>query len=63
MMDGVEQFGSTNLYTIFSCTNYGGTSKNYAGLLHYHFRTKNVKALTLKPEEGSTHWFDLSSLS
>lgn len=38
VMNGVEMLGNTQLYTIFSCTNYGGTVKNKACILYYHNR-------------------------
>ena len=30
---GIEKFGNTNLYTIFSCSNYDESQGNFAGLL------------------------------
>ncbi len=38
VMNGIEVLGSTQLYTIFSCTNYGGKAKNKASIMFYHNR-------------------------
>lgn len=32
---GAEMFGDTNLYTLFSCTNYGGVYNNSAAIFLY----------------------------
>jgi hypothetical protein len=61
VMNGVESFGQTHLYTVFSCTNYGGTSNNSAGILLFH-RTKQLKTKQLSPKQGSTHWWDMNKL-
>ena len=61
---GAEQFGDTHLYTIFSCTNYGGENKNEAAMFHYHQRTKQLNTLTLAMGKNSkTEWFDLNKIN
>lgn len=60
---GAEQFGQTHLYTIFSCTNYGGENKNEAAMFHYHQRTKQLNTLTLPILKNSTQWFNLDSIN
>ena len=42
VMNGVEKFGDTNLYTVFSCTNYGGITNNKACLMMFHNRTREL---------------------
>jgi protein phosphatase len=60
--EGVEKFGETNLYTVFSCTDYGGTHKNDAACLHFKKHKNQLKALIIPPEPGSTEWFSFNNL-
>lgn len=60
--DGVEKFGDTNLYTVFSCSNYGGTHQNSAALLHFKKHKNQLKSLSIEPQENSTHWFSFDKL-
>lgn len=56
VIDGVEKYGDTDLYTIFSCTNYGGTLKNNAAIFHFHNRTKELSTMTIDSSEEKSHW-------
>ena len=60
--EGVEKFGQSNLYTVFSCTDYGGTHKNDAACLHFKKHQNKLKALTITPEPGSTSWYSFNNL-
>jgi protein phosphatase len=60
--EGVEKFGETNLYTVFSCSDYGGTHKNYAALLHFKKHQNQLKSLSIEPIEGMTKWFSFNNL-
>ena len=62
MVNGVEIFGNSKLYTIFSCTNYGGSAKNKAAIFHYHNRTKQLVALDLDCDPGNTQWYEPNQL-
>ena len=42
VMEGIEKFGDTNLYTVFSCTNYGGITNNKASFMMFHNRTREL---------------------
>ena len=54
VMNGVEMLGNTNLYTIFSCTNYGGKAKNKACILYYHNRKEILQNKELEYEPSAT---------
>lgn len=60
--DGLEKFGDTNLYTVFSCSDYGGTHKNRAALLHFKKHQNQLKSLSIAPMEGATDWFSFTNL-
>lgn len=60
--DGVEKFGETNLYSVFSCSDYGGTHNNDGACLHFKKHNNYLKTLTISPEKGSTDWFSLNNL-
>lgn len=55
--DGAEEFGSTHLYTIFSCTDYAGIHNNEAAIFHYHNNTKKLNTYTLSVIKGFTKWY------
>lgn len=59
---GVEKFGETNLYTVFSCSDYGGTHKNRAAILHYKKHQNQLRSVSIAPEEGATEWFSFNNL-
>ena len=61
-MNGVEVFGKTQLYTVFSCTNYGGKAKNKACMLFYHNREEILQNKELEYEPNSTQWFNPKEL-
>jgi protein phosphatase len=63
ILNGAEQFGDTHLYTIFSCTNYGGKNKNEGAIFHYHHRSKQLNTLTLPILKNSTEWWDLDEIN
>lgn len=56
-MDGVEAFGETNLYTVFSCTNYGGTAKNKAAFFDFHALNRDLTTKIIDFQQGSTYWY------
>lgn len=60
--DGVEKFGETNLYTVFSCSDYGGTHKNLAALLHFKKHQNQLKSLSIEPKKGMTEWYTFNNL-
>ena len=60
--DGVQKFGDTNLYTVFSCSNYGGSHNNSAALLHFKKHQNQLKSLSIEPKEGFTEWFSFNNL-
>ena len=62
VMDGAEAFGDTNLYTIFSCTDYGGKFGNNAAIFHFHNRTKQLKTLSMPVLKGSTFWYSMKEI-
>ena len=55
--DGAEEFGSTHLYTVFSCSDYAGIHNNDAAIFHFHNRTKQLNSLTLPTIKGFTKWY------
>lgn len=59
---GVEKFGDTNLYTVFSCSDYGGTHMNHAACLHFNKHQNQLRALTLEPIPGKNKWFSFTNL-
>lgn len=61
-MNGVEVLGKTQLYTIFSCTNYGGKAKNKACILFYHNRKEILQNKELEYDPSTTQWYDPSEL-
>ena len=62
VMDGAEEFGETNLYTVFSCTEYGGVTENDAAIFHYHKHSKKLNTFTIPIIKGSTKWYNLTNL-
>ena len=58
VLDGAEEFGETNLYTVFSCTEYGGVTANDAAIFHYHKYTKKLNTYTIPLIKGSTRWYN-----
>lgn len=62
VMDGAEEFGETNLYTVFSCTEYGGVTANDAAIFHYHKHTKKLNTYTIPLIKGSTRWYNNTSV-
>ena len=63
VMDGVEKFGNTNLYTVFSCTEYGGKYSNKAALLLVKKNRLEVVSKWIDCIPDSTFWFNLQSLN
>lgn len=63
VMDGVEKFGNTNLYTVFSCTEYGGKYSNKAALLLVKKNRLEVVSKWIDCVPDSTYWFNLSQLT
>jgi len=63
VMDGVEKFGNTNLYTVFSCTEYGGKYSNKAALLLVKKNRLEVVSKWIDCIPDSTYWFNLASLN
>ena len=61
-MDGAEEFGDTNLYTVFSCTEYGGVTSNDAAIFHYHKHTKKLNTYTIPLIKNSTRWYNNTSV-
>lgn len=55
--DGAEEFGNTNLYTVFSCTDYAGVHNNDAAFFHYHASTKELISKTIPSIKGFSKWF------
>lgn len=62
VLDGAEEFGSTALYTIFSCTDYGGIRNNDAAIFHHHKHTKQLITYTIKHVKGLTKWYNLTAV-
>ena len=62
VVDGAEEFGETNLYTVFSCTEYGGVTANDAAIFHYHKHTKKLNTYTIPLMKGSTRWYNNTSV-
>lgn len=60
--EGVEKFGETNLFSVFSCTDYGGTHNNDAACLHFKKHKNELKPLIIGPEAGSTSWYSFNNL-
>ena len=56
VMDGIEKFADTNLYTVFSCTDYGGKYKNMGAILVCHKNWTQIDAKVIKYQPGSTYW-------
>lgn len=63
VMDGVEKFGNTNLYTVFSCTEYGGKYSNKAALLLVKKNRLEVVSKWIDCVPDSTYWFNLAGLT
>lgn len=57
VMDGIEKFGNTNLYTVFSCTEYGGKYKNKASILLIKKNWTNIDSKAIDCLPGSTQWY------
>ena len=55
--DGAEEFGNTNLYTVFSCTDYAGVHNNDAAFFLYHANTKELLCKTIQAVKGMSKWF------
>ena len=55
--DGAEEFGSTHLYTVFSCTDYAGIHNNDAAIFHYHNNTKKLNTYTIPVVKGFSKWY------
>lgn len=60
VMDGIEKFGNTNLYTVFSCTDYGGQYKNKAAFLLIKKNWANIDSSWIESIPGNTTWFNLN---
>lgn len=56
VIDGIEKFGDTNLYTVFSCTDYGGQHKNMAAILVCNKNWTQIDAKVINYQPGSTYW-------
>ncbi len=63
VMDGAEEFGDTNLYTLFSCTDYGGKNGNEGAIFHFHKRTKQLKTLSIPSIKDGNQWYNMNTIS
>ena len=54
--DGIEKFGTANLYTIFSCTDYGGEHRNKAAILIVNKNWTQIDAKWIECQPGNTFW-------
>lgn len=59
---GVEKFGDTNLYTVFSCTNYRGTHNNHAAFLHFKKHQNHLKSYSIESQSSPSDWFSFNRL-
>lgn len=57
VQDGIEKFGDSNLYTVFSCTDYGGQHKNKAAILICQKNWTQIDAKWIDCVPGGTYWF------
>lgn len=55
VMDGVENMEGTDLWTVFSCTEYGGKYSNSGACLLVK-KNREVVAKTIEPVKGKTEW-------
>ena len=63
VMDGVEKFGNSNLYTVFSCTEYGGKYQNRAACLLIKKNWTMIDSKWIECIPGNTKWFNLNQQS
>ena len=55
VMEGVENLEGSDLWTVFSCTEYGGKYNNSAGVMLVK-KNKEVVAYTIDYIKGGTEW-------
>lgn len=60
VMDGIEKFENTNLYTVFSCTEYGGQYKNKAAFMLIKKNCSSIDSNWIDCIPGNTSWFNLN---
>ena len=60
--EGAEELGDTNLYTVFSCTDYCGIHNNDAAIFLYHRNNQKLSTLTIPLIKGMTKWYNMSLL-
>jgi len=58
VMDGVENLENTELWTVFSCTEYGGKFANDAALLLVK-KNREIIAKSIELIKGNTQWTQL----
>ena len=63
VMDGVEKFGNTDIYTVFSCTEYGGKYSNKAAFQLVKKNRSEVVSKWIDCIPNSTHWLNLTNLN
>lgn len=56
VMSGVENLSNTNLYTVFSCSDYGGKYKNKGAILMVMKNWKQIQAKQIEFIPGATQW-------
>ena len=64
VVQGVEQFGETNLFTVFSATDYCGSNNNNGALLYFKKHRNEIKTLSLPPDnvDPAKKWYTLGKL-
>ena len=60
VIDGADEFGNSSLYTIFSCTDYCGSTGNDAAIFLHHRHTKQLLTYIIKHAKGNTKWYNLT---
>lgn len=60
VMDGVQNVEGTQLWTVFSCTDYGGRYMNGASFLLVK-KNKEIVAKTLDPVKGLNEWTQVTN--
>jgi protein phosphatase len=60
VMEGVDKMENADLYTVFSCTEYGGKFQNDAALLLVK-KSREVVAKTIPCIKGSTQWHEMKN--
>ena len=55
VMDGVENLENTELWTVFSCTEYGGKYQNDASVILVR-KNNEIVSNTIEMIKGNTQW-------